>query len=223
MSTLKYWNGTDWTAAFPPASTPANEVTDYTSSVTWTQTPSARFYFIEMVGGGGAGSPSITSGSFTGAIGGVGGQYFSVLVPASALAASVALSIGAGATAEHAEGGATTFGPFTAYGGNQSTDVINSRMGLYNGRGGTPAQVISGSTVSAANADLGAGSGGAQFNGYTGAASLGGTDAAANGLLQAGNGGAWNAAGQAPGGGGGAGSGSFFPGASGAVRVTAIF
>ena len=218
----------------PPgvAPTPAPLVQDFTSSGTWTKPDGAKYVRIECIGGGGSGYLASSSGACGG---GIGGQYGTLMLDASLLTATVAVTVGAGGThnirgSSGGTGGTTSFGAYvSAPGGNGATTSIDP-----SGIQGATAGVGDGNTSpKGRDSRYGAGSGGwISGSNNPAAAGSGGTESAGYGLLKAGDGGTANAATQAaangatPGGGGGSGNNTATysgDGAPGAVRITTYF
>lgn len=96
-------------------------VRKYTASATWTK-PAATTGFLGVWarvtgGGGGSGSVAAVSSSLSPSAGGGGGGTAEVWIPASALASTVAVTVGAGGTAGTA-GGAGGAGGTSSFGGH---------------------------------------------------------------------------------------------------------
>lgn len=134
----------------------------FTSSDTWTKIAGANWVFVELWGagaGGGAGLNSAAAENRGGGGGGGGGAYTAKLYKASDLAATVAVTIGAGgaggATAAGSAGGTTSFGShLLAYGGEGGTVGDNSGNVATGGQPGgslTAGASLSGSTYGTAD------------------------------------------------------------------------
>lgn len=99
-------------------------VETFSDSGTFNRQDDDLFYLVELWGGGGSGASSTGSTTYTG--GGSGGQYRRLLIPAEAVPATVAVSVGDGGagndidtSANGSAGGDTTFGEILrALGGN---------------------------------------------------------------------------------------------------------
>jgi len=124
-------------AALVPAGTVVN-YQPFTATGTWTK-PSGivanALVVIEMWGGGGGGGKAANT-TDSSASGGGGGAYHSRVIPASALGATVSVTVGAGGTAQTANnanggaGGTSAFGTHIyAYGGNFGTAGSTSSSG----------------------------------------------------------------------------------------------
>lgn len=220
----------------PPPTMPT-DVQAFTASGTWTKPTGATICMIEVWGGGGGGSNFIASSTAEG--GGSGGEYVCVILPASALTGTVAVTIGAGgaggangADAAGSTGGTTTFGAYvSALGGNpgtqtniatiprseqtaiSSTDFAQRRYFIapQAGYGG-------GNSIPAGNTIMGGGGGGASGGTTAGGASVaGGAGGAGNNTL---NTAATNGTAPAGGGGGSGNNGGGGSGARGEARIT---
>lgn len=216
-----------------------------TGTATWTKPANGTVAFLQVWGAGGGGGSNNTAGA---AGGGGGGAYVERLIPLSALAGTVTVTVGAGGASQTVAaaglvGGDSSFGTHvTAYGGIGGS-VTSSEYAL----GGTAHRVgtriassaltatdypdvldrVSSGGVSGVSADPPAvlknsiNGGGAGFTRTAGSASSGYT---AGTSAFGGNGGAFGAAGTQPAGGGGGGN-TTTPvvsgkGGDGQVRVT---
>src|SRR3990167_448738 len=184
-------------AVYVPASDTtiaANQITDkrlftgrsferFTASGTWTKPTAATGVYVEAFGAGGGGGGGRGGAAGTarngGGGGGGGGRAFFIL-PASVLAATETVTIGAGGTegnggssgagADGTAGGNSTFGSFlTGYGGGFGNG--DSAAGTGNGGGGGGGSAAVGVNASGAAGGTGGGVGPANINAGFGGAS----------------------------------------------------
>lgn len=140
-------------------------------AATWTKPAKGNIAFIQVWGAGGSGG---RAGSSDGGGGGGGGGYIELWLPLSALAATVAISVGTGGASRTSDntngaaGGNTTFGSHaTAYGGGggSGATVLGGGGGGGGGQlgaGGSSAGSNTGGTAGAPtnNVSFGGGAGG---------------------------------------------------------------
>lgn len=220
--------GMKW--ALPPGY--ANNYQSFTASGTWTKPTGARFVLVMIFAGGGGGSTRVASGDL--GSGGGGGECVWYMFQASDLAATVAVTIGAGGAGgvtggsnDGAAGGNTTFGAhLTAYGGaggrntGESPKMPRGVNALIVGLSELvmSAAGIGGSTGAPGGSSVygGGGGGGASTATAGGTSELAGDGGAGNNTLSTAGG-----AGVAPSGGGGASSnqGDGGAGARGEARI----
>lgn len=162
--------------AFLVANPSALDVQVFTSSGTWTKPSSGTLAHVFAWGGGASGARGASSPRAGG--GGGGGAYVERVMLLSSLAATVAVTVGAGGTAVASPnfpgiaGGNTTFGShLTAYGGGGASSSPSSDDGGGGGGGGG----IRGAGASTASSTVG-GVGGADIYGVTAAAGVDGVD-----------------------------------------------
>ncbi len=226
-------SGMKW-AAIP------DQVRDYqafTSSGTWTKPTGAEFVFVEVWSGGGGGANNTASSANES--GGSGGEYLCRWFPASALAATETVTVGAGgagaangATANGSTGGASSFGSLlAAVGGNPGQTGAGSSY-ITVPRSATTTSSISssaygvlilpqagpGSTGAGGKTIYGGGGGGGSDSGGStgGTSAYGGNGGGGNNTL---NTAASNGTSPAGGGGGSGNNGGGGNGARGEVRV----
>lgn len=107
----------------------------FTASGTWNKPAVGTVAFVEVFGAGASGG---RAGSGNGGGGGAGGAYMSMLIPMSALASTVAVTVGAGGAAQTSDGsngaagGNSSFGSHLAAGGGGG----GAGNGADNGGGG---------------------------------------------------------------------------------------
>ncbi len=126
----------------------------FTADGTWTKPANLLYVVVEVQGGGGgSGGCSATAASENAAgSGGGGGGYSKKTIPASALGASVAVTVGAGGT------GATAGG--STVGGTGGTSSFGSQCSATGGNGGNSGNSGSGTTAGALGGTGGTGSNG---------------------------------------------------------------
>lgn len=90
----------------------SQNVTEFSANGTWTKPARGQFALIELWGGGGSGGVARGTGNpfASAAAGGGGGEYVSCLIPLAYLAASYAITIGAGGAARVISSNTTTAG-----------------------------------------------------------------------------------------------------------------
>jgi hypothetical protein len=118
------------------------DIQTFTANGTWTKPTDAKSVWVRMVGGGGAGGGAVTgaAGANAEGSGGGAGEYGEGWFDASTLAATVAVTIGAGGTGVSAgtgnSGGTTSFGAgFTALGGSGGAARATSTSTFFAGGG----------------------------------------------------------------------------------------
>lgn len=226
------YNGTDFIVLdrLPePYTEYISDLQTFTASGTWTKpanTVADALVEIELWGAGGGGGNGGGAGAYA-ASGAGGGSYKKLTMLASALAATVAVTIGAGGTVPAGTGGTTSFGShLSLLGSTGGTNggaeplTVGVPAAVATSVGGTPANGAGGGTAGAAYEGILGGSGaltdGAQHGGGGGGAAKGG-GAGGVGGIDGGNGGV----GVAPGGGGGGGGATNgLGGAGGAGKIT---
>lgn len=147
------------------------ETQSFDASGTWTKPATGTWALVRAWGGGGSGGRNTTPPTDNQASGGGGGSYHEEWFLLSDLAATVAVTIGAGGVAKASDGdgssgGNTTFGAhLTAFGGGAGQNSTGNTAGgfgagLTAGSAGIEAQVGSSSVVHAASINGGAPGGG---------------------------------------------------------------
>jgi hypothetical protein len=108
-------------------------VQTFAASSAYTPTPGTRLALVEMIAGGGSGASGALNGSgfYSGGGGGCSGSYLKFLIPISALATPVTVTIGSGGSsvtnAAGIAGGNTSFGTYaTVLGGNGGLVLVSS-------------------------------------------------------------------------------------------------
>ena len=117
-------DATNWSKQFVvPEFTLPSEYVEFLSSGTWTKPAGVTWVYVEVIGGG---SGALMGGAYASSYGGGGGGFSSRIFLASDLAATEAVTIGAGGVsnataASITTGGDTTFGSHITGGGGGST------------------------------------------------------------------------------------------------------
>jgi hypothetical protein len=207
----------------------------FTASGMWTKPVGLSYVVVEVVGGGGGGGGASAANGALGGGGGGGGGYARKVIPASSLASSVPVTVGAGGVPgsmggdDGDHGGNTAFGPYcSATGGAGGAGSLSE---VYPSGSGSPGGV-------GTNGDLNAkGGGGGAGTGVAGSSAISQSGSGGTSVLGGGAEGVTDAAASIPGkpGGayGGGGSGGYKhagdnpinggAGAPGAVIVTEYY
>jgi hypothetical protein len=220
-----------------PFRTPDQQV--LVASTTWNPISGAKYYVVEVQGGGGAGTgaPTTPANQTSAGAGGEGGCYAKSLIPASVLTGSVTVTVGAaGASAAGAaggNGGTSSFGSHVIAAGGAGGGAVNGPSAAIFA---VPGPLTSSPSMTGDIQIRGSGGGAsirfgaAQSTGGAGGASHLGTPGAATGSGNSGGngiaGGGYGAGGSGAcnnGGGSGQSARSGGNGAPGVVIVTAIF
>ncbi|MDA8483581.1 hypothetical protein NNO07_10905, partial [Pseudomonas resinovorans] len=178
----------------------ATQVDIFTTSSTWTKAAGATVVHGLLIGAGGGGSSGKVADpglAAEGGAGGSGGGITEFLVEASALPASVAVTVGIGG-----QGGAASTAAFNG-GGSGGDTVFSASPTFYTASGGVGP---TGAGVGSSRANLrpgGKGGNGGAGNGSTGGATLDGTSITPSGGAPGGGGGGGVSAAEVEGGGGG--------------------
>lgn len=160
-------------------------VDTFTSNGTWTKPPNLIEWYGVAIGGGGKGMPGEgvvdTSGAIhEGGVGGSSGGYIAQQIEPAAVPASVAVSIGTGATTNGADGGITSIGSLVSSSPNGN--------GISTITGYLSTSSMPGSGGKGGSASGGAGSGGTATAGTSGgSAALGAGGAGGQGKVGTGN------------------------------------
>lgn len=189
----------------PLTHTSAINSQNFTAGGTWTKPNGARTCLIMVQGGGGAGggAPATAASQTSAGAGGQGGSYAESVLEASALASTVAVTIGAGGTGVSGTtgnaGATSSFGAHVSAAGGAGGPSAGASGVTGAVQGGTGAQSMTGTR------QIGGGGGGAGFRlGTTGCVGgHGGNSFLGNGGAATGNGTTAAATGEGYGGGGG--------------------
>jgi len=138
----------------------------YTSNDTWTKPDKLKYVIVECIGGGGGagGSYRSSSSSFTGfsGTGGGGGGYSKKKILASALASTVAVTVGTGGSGGSGSGGASGGGG-AGVGGNGGTSSFGSHCSATGGIGGNSQAREAGVGGTGIDGDINLNGGGGSF------------------------------------------------------------
>lgn len=193
-------SGSEQIVAAPAPATSASIADIFTASGTWTKRPGARAVYGLLIGGGGGGSSGQVTEPGTAASGGGGGggggitEFF---LDASAINASVAVTVGVGG-----QGGAPSSVGFNGAGGGGDT-VFSASPTFYTASGGTGPTGAGGANGRGNLRPGGKGGSGGIGYGSTGGATMDGVATSNSGGAPGGGGGGGVSASEAEGGGGG--------------------
>jgi hypothetical protein len=141
IAKIRLNDGTYTAIGVATSSTPPDVQVFQAASGTWTKPPGARYVLVECqgAGGGGGGAATTLAGEAANASGGGGGAWSKKLYDATALGATVTVTVGqsgsagVGSGTNGGNGGPTTFDVVTAGGGNGGGSSIAANNAVVTG------------------------------------------------------------------------------------------